>query len=232
MGKAVFITGTDTDAGKSVVTAQLLRGLGRAGLRVAGMKPVASGCEWRDGRLWSADVAVHAAASTVPVASELAAPYLFEPPVSPHIAAREAGVRIDLAHLQHCLAGLRQQTDVVLVEGAGGWLAPLSDELTMADLAAALDLPVILVVGMRLGCINHAMLSAAAILASSCRLLGWVANPLEPAMNRYADNLAYLTAHMPAPLLAELEHRPDAGELVLPVDSGLLAALELPVRQS
>lgn len=228
MGKAVFITGTDTDAGKSVVTAQLLRGLGGTGLRVAGMKPVASGCEWRDGRLWSSDVAMHAAASTVPVASELAAPYLFEPPVSPHIAAREADVRIDIAHLQHCLAGLRQQTDVVLVEGAGGWLAPLSDELTMADLAAALDLPVILVVGMRLGCINHAMLSAAAILASSCRLLGWVANPLEPAMNRYADNLAYLTAHMPAPLLAELSYQPDAALQSLIITDDLFAILAPP----
>ncbi|MBE9610128.1 dethiobiotin synthase [Chitinilyticum piscinae] len=225
MGKVVFITGTDTDAGKSVVTAQLLRGLARQGLRTVGMKPVASGCEARDGDLWSSDVALHACASSLKADRALTSPYRFEPPVSPHIAASEAGVLIDLARLRSALDALRQASDLVLVEGAGGWLAPLSDTMSMADLADELALPVVLVVGMKLGCINHALLSARAIMQGQCRLLGWVANQLDPAMLRYDENLTYLKQAMPVPLLAEVLYEPDAANKALPCPA-LLSLLD------
>ncbi|WP_245615789.1 dethiobiotin synthase [Andreprevotia chitinilytica] len=205
-----FITGTDTDIGKTVATSQLLRAFAAAGKQVVAMKPVASGCEWRDGTLWNADVAAHRAASNVDAPVELTNPYRFEPAISPHLAAREAGVTISLDHLARCADQLSPLADILLVEGAGGWLAPLSDEASMADLAVKLAAPVILVVGMRLGCINHALLSTHAIRASGLPLVGWIANQIDPAMSRYAENLGYLTAHLGAPLLAEIPFAPDA----------------------
>lgn len=204
-----FITGTDTDVGKTVVTSQLLRGFVHAGYRSVAMKPVASGCEVRtrtDGTefWWNADVAAHAAAGNVVVPEVLANPYRFLPPVSPHLAARESGVTVSLSHLSNCADQLAQQSDVLLVEGAGGWLAPLNDELAMADLAVALAYPVILVVGMRLGCINHALLTAQAIATCGLPLAGWVANQVDPHMARYADNLATLKQRLSAPILGEV----------------------------
>ncbi|WP_081686889.1 dethiobiotin synthase [Chitinilyticum litopenaei] len=224
MGIAYFITGTDTDVGKTVVTAQLLRGLVSQGYRSVGMKPVASGCEWRAGELWNRDVALHAAASNVAAPLALVNPYRFEPPISPHLAAAEAGVAIDLDLIARCAEELRQSADIVLVEGAGGWLAPLDEAHSMADLAIRLDLPVILVVGMRLGCINHARLTEQAIRLAGCRLAGWIANALDPDMARYAENLAYLQAVLPAPLLGEVAYARDADAGVLLCASGLLLA--------
>lgn len=205
-----FVTGTDTDAGKTVATAQLLRALAAAGIKAAGMKPVASGCEWRDGLLWNSDVAAHAAASGIRVPAHLACPYLFEPAISPHLAAEEAGVTTDPERIVSTAKELQTLADVVLLEGAGGWYAPLTHQFTMADLAQRLQAPVILVVGMRLGCLNHAMLSARAITDSGLKLAGWIANQIDPQMQRYAENLDYLKSHLPAPLLAEMAYQTDA----------------------
>lgn len=215
-----FITGTDTDAGKTVATCQLLRACAATGARAAAMKPAASGCEWRDGTLWNSDVAAHAAASNVKLPPEWVNPYRFEPPISPHLAARAAHVEIDLAHIQHCAVALMQQTDVLLVEGAGGWLAPLNEQQCMADLAVALAAPVVLVVGMRLGCLNHAALTAESILRRGLPLVGWIANQVDPDMACQEANLDWLCTHLPAPHLATIGYQPQAELAALPLEVG------------
>ncbi|MBB5192780.1 dethiobiotin synthetase [Silvimonas terrae] len=219
-----FVTGTDTEVGKTVATCQLLRAFAAHGLKTVGMKPVASGCEWRAGQngqqeVWNADVAGHAAASSLKADPALVNPYHFMPPIAPHLAAREVGVTVSLTHIAACHAQLQQQADVVLVEGAGGWLAPLNDQAFMADLAVTLGLPVILVVGMRLGCINHALLTAQAIRARGLILAGWVANRVDPAMARYEDNLATLQSTLNAPLIGQIAHHPEAEKGSLPAEA-------------
>jgi dethiobiotin synthetase len=205
--KGYFITGTDTEVGKTVATGALLRALAAVGHRVVGMKPLASGCVLNSaGVLENEDVAAHAAASNIVAPRSLVNPYAFLPPISPHLAALDAGIDVDPSLIQRNLATLQEMADVVLVEGAGGWLAPISATQTMADLASVLGLPVILVVGMRLGCLNHAMLTADAILARGSVLAGWIANAVDPNMARRDDNLAYLRANMPAPLLGIVPH--------------------------
>ncbi len=206
MAHGYFITGTDTDIGKTYAAVRLIELWRRDGRRVAAMKPVASGCETAaDGRLVNGDVE-RLVAATGQRDRELMNPYRFAPPVSPHIAAREAGVAISLDTIAEHYRQLAAQADVVLVEGAGGWLAPLSDRHDMAALARHLDLPVILVVGMKLGCINHALLSAQSIKAAGATLAGWVANRVVPDQLAYADNLAYLKARLAAPLLLEIPY--------------------------
>ncbi len=222
-----FITGTDTDAGKTVATCQLLRSFSAAGQTAVAMKPVASGCIWQDGQLVNADALAHAAAGNVVVDPQRANPYRFEPAISPHLAARAAGISLAVPHLLDCADQLQAKADVLLIEGAGGWYAPLSDAQTMADLAQALAAPVILVVGMKLGCLNHAILSAEAIAARGLSLAGWIANRSDPAMACYAENLDWLRTHLPAPLLAEIPRQPDAerGELPAAVARKLLDGL-------
>lgn len=205
-----FITGTDTEVGKTMVTCVLLRELAKSGHRVVGMKPVASGCvRTSTGELENEDVVAHAHASNVEAALSLRNPYAFEPPISPHLAAAAVGVTLDLDLLRESHEKLAELADLVLVEGAGGWLAPLDDNRTMADLAAILKLPVILVVGLRLGCLNHAMLTVKAIRDSGLALAGWVANCIDPAMSARDANLAYLDAHIPAPRLGMVPYIPD-----------------------
>lgn len=221
----LFVTGTDTDVGKTVATCQLLRAFAANGLRAVGMKPVASGCEWRDGALWNADVAAHRAAGNVAAPLEWVSPYRFEPPISPHLAARRAGVEVDLAHLLDCARRLEQLADVVVVEGAGGWLAPLSDSACMEDLARKLGAPVVLVVGMRLGCLNHALLTARAISQSGVPFAGWVANHIDPAMRDCQDNLDTLWQKLAAPCLGQIAHGSDAENLALAWE-GLAAGLK------
>jgi dethiobiotin synthetase len=206
MAQGYFITGTDTEIGKTHSAVKLIERWRRDGKRVAAMKPVASGCEiLPDGR-WHNDDVERLVAATGQTDRDLMNPYRFLPPVSPHIAAREAGVTISLDTISAHYRKLAEGADVVLVEGAGGWLAPLTDTLFMADLAQDLALPVILVVGMRLGCINHALLSARAIQASGLTLAGWVANRVDPAMLTYADVLSTLRRNIEAPLLLELPY--------------------------
>ncbi|OQS24941.1 dethiobiotin synthase [Chromobacterium violaceum] len=208
MSQGYFITGTDTEIGKTHAAVELIRLHQGQGKTVLAMKPVASGCEvLPDGR-WLNDDVARLTAATGQTDLELMNPYRFLPPVSPHIAAREAGVEIELPRIADHYRRLSGQADIVLVEGAGGWLAPLSDSLFMADLAQALALPVILVVGMRLGCINHALLTARAVRDSGLELAGWVANCVQPPQAAYAENLATLRRHIPAPLLLEIPYRP------------------------
>ncbi|MCP1289594.1 MULTISPECIES: dethiobiotin synthase [Chromobacterium] len=206
MSAAFFITGTDTEIGKTHVAVQLIRQWQAEGKRVLAMKPVASGCELlADGSWWNDDVA-RLTAATGQSDLELMNPYRFLPPVSPHIAASEAGVDIRLDVIVDHYQQLAACADVVVVEAAGGWMAPLSDRLFMADMAKALQLPVILVVGMRLGCINHALLTARAVLDAGLPLAGWVANRVVPQQQAYEQNLETLQRHMPAPLLLEVPH--------------------------
>ena len=206
MTVSCFITGTDTAVGKTHIACALLRALARHHRRVVGMKPVAAGAV-RVSRGWaSEDALALRAASTVAVPPELDNPVLLPDPLSPHLAAARVQREIDIAHLVRCQRTLAERGDAVVVEGAGGFLVPLTPARTGADLAVALGLPVVLVVGLRLGCLNHALLTAEAIAARGLPLAGWVANRIDPAMDAADDNIAYLRAHLPAPLLADMPH--------------------------
>ena len=203
----VYVTGTDTGAGKTIASCALLHALRARGMRAAGMKPVASGCELVDGELRNADaLALQAASDPRPDYADLN-PYALPLPLAPELAAREAGVAIALQPLRDAHARLRAQADMVVVEGVGGWAAPLSSTLDQADLVLALDLPVLLVVGLRLGCLNHAYLTTRAIGADGCRLLGWIAVDIDPDMARADDNFALLGERLPAPNWGRLPHR-------------------------
>ena len=204
----LFITGTDTGVGKPRVAAALLRGWGARGHRVVGMKPVVSGAVLQDDVVSWEDVDILAAASTVQAPLTLRNPYRFEAALSPHIAAQRAGQCIDLGVITASCASLREQADLVVVEGAGGWYAPISDTKTMADLARALNLPVVLVVGVRLGCINHALLTAEAIRHDGLSLAAWVANMIDPEMLAVAENMATLQSRLAAPLLGVMSWQP------------------------
>jgi len=211
-GPCWFVTGTDTGVGKSLVAAALLHACRARGYNTTGMKPVAAGCELIDGEWRNEDVEALIAASSVAAPRELVNPYLFRPPIAPHIAAAEASVLISSAHIAQCFAQLASLAQSVVVEGAGGFLVPLSKTEDMGDLAKALGLPVVLVVGMRLGCLNHALLSAEAIHARGLTLAGWVANCIDPEMPRFKENLATLQESLAAPLLGVLPffQQPDA----------------------
>jgi dethiobiotin synthetase len=208
MTQGYFVTGTDTEVGKTYSTVKLLEGWLAQGKSVAAMKPVASGCEIDGDGVWRNDDVTRLTRVTGQTDLDLMNPYRFLPAISPHIAARQAGGEIELSTIVAHYRRLSATAEVVLVEGAGGWLAPLSDCLFMEDLARALALPVILVVGMRLGCINHALLSARAIAASGLTLSGWVANRVVPELSAYPDNLATLQQHLAAPMLLELPYQP------------------------
>lgn len=213
---ALFVTGTDTGIGKTVAATLLMRALRAAGVRVLGMKPIAAGCEPGPEGLLNEDVEALRNAASFPVERGLMNPYAFLPPVSPHLAAAEAGVSVDLATLRARLAELGRRCDVVIVEGAGGWYAPISETHTMADLARALDLPVVLVVGLRLGCLNHAFLTAEAIVAGGSVLAGWIANCIDPGMALQEANVATLKARLPCPLLGMVPHFDEAGQATAP----------------
>jgi dethiobiotin synthetase len=210
-----FVTGTDTGVGKTLVSAGLLHALTRHHARVVGMKPVAAGAVRAGEVLTNEDSQALRAASTLAVPAELDNPVLLPDPLSPHIAAERAGVRIDIGHLVACYRELASHADAVVVEGAGGFHVPLSDEATGADLAQALALPVVLVVGLRLGCLNHALLTAEAIRSRGLALAGWVANRIDPVMEAQAENIAWLQRRLAVPLLADIPHqsRPDARAL-------------------
>jgi len=199
MKSAWFITGTDTEVGKTFVTSALLLALRYRGVKAIGMKPVAAGT---DATGKNDDVEALIAASGVSAPRELINPYLFQPAIAPHIAAAEEGRVIDIALIVDAFNDLREMADTVLVEGVGGFCVPLGPHSDTADLAEALGLPVILVVGMRLGCINHALLSQQAIAARGLKLAGWIANHIDPGMSRFDENLAALEERMNAPLLA------------------------------
>ncbi len=203
MNRAFFVTGTDTGVGKTHVTCALLLATRRLGLTAVGMKPIAAGVE-AEGR--NDDVVQLLAASSVQPRLAWVNPYLYTPPIAPHIAAAEVGRPIEIPVIRQALERLRPLADVVWVEGAGGFRVPLDEQHDTADLVQALALPVVLVVGMRLGCLNHALLTAEAIAARELTLAGWVANRIDPAMARFEANLDTLQIRLNAPLLGVVPH--------------------------
>lgn len=208
MSRAYFVTGTDTGVGKTLVSCALLRAFAAQSKSAVGMKPVAAGCENTAGGLRCEDVEQLIAAGNVAAPRELINPYAFCPPIAPHIAAAQAGVEIRLERIAEAFAQLRNLADVVIVEGVGGWRVPLNEREDTVDMARSLGLPVILVVGMRLGCLNHALLSASAIESAGLKLAGWVANRIDPDMPEYEENRRTLESRLTAPLLGEVAYRP------------------------
>ena len=221
---ALFVVGTDTGIGKTHATCALLHALARRHARVCGMKPIAAGGVQAAGGFSNEDSIAHRAASTVRVPPELDNPILLPEPLSPHLAAARAGTTIAFDTVLSAVAELRTRTDALVVEGAGGFLVPLSETQTGADLAVALEMPLVLVVGMRLGCLNHALLTAEAIRARGLVLAGWIANRVDPGFLCPEENLAYLRTHLGAPLWADLPFSPtldpraDADRFALPDD--------------
>jgi dethiobiotin synthetase len=205
-----FITGTDTGVGKTRIAVALCHMFAAQGKRVAAMKPVASGCSRTQEGLRSSDALALQNAGSVPARYNDVNPFAFEPAISPHIAAMEAGSAIDFDVLDRAFEHLLAQSDVIIVEGVGGWLVPLDARHSAADLAARWKLAVILVVGMRLGCLNHALLTAESIERRGLRLRGWVANCLDPKFERLEANTASLLTRIPAPCLGVLDFAPQA----------------------
>ncbi|KZC39032.1 MULTISPECIES: dethiobiotin synthase [Rhodanobacter] len=206
MTAAVFIAGTDTGIGKTHAACTLLHALRAAGRDACGMKPVASGCAETPDGLRNDDALALLAAGGVELPYALVNPVALREPLSPHLAAAHDGVAITLAPLRVAFERLQAAHGTVVVEGVGGWLVPLAPGLFAADIAKQWQLPVILVVGLRLGCLNHAQLSARAIVADGCRLLGWIGNGVDPAMDVPQENLATLRELLPAPCLGVLPH--------------------------
>jgi len=219
---ACFVVGTDTGVGKTHASCALLHALATRHARVVGMKPVAAGGIDTPAGFVGEDSLALRAASTLRVAPEFDAPVLLREPLSPHLAARHAGREISLATIAAAFERLRASADAVVVEGAGGFLVPLGDSLTGADLALALRQPLVLVVGMRLGCLNHALLTAEAIRARGLELAGWIANRIDPAFLYPDENIDYLRTRLDVPLWADIPHsaapdaRRDAHRFALP----------------
>ncbi|NOZ52178.1 MAG: dethiobiotin synthase [Gammaproteobacteria bacterium] len=204
MHTGYFITGTDTGVGKTVCTLALMAALKDQGLTVAGMKPVSAGCNQTAKGLRNDDAEQLLKASSIPFSYNTINPYAFKPAIAPHIAADQQGVEIQISHIHKQFDVLRAQVDRVIVEGAGGWLVPISSGQSLADVACALQLPVIMVVGMRIGCINHALLTYNHIQASGVNVAGWVANQVDNSMTALDENIHYLTQKIHAPLLATI----------------------------
>lgn len=211
MLNSVFITGTDTGIGKTVYSRLLLQRLGVAGLRTAAMKPIASGAQLCDGELRNEDAVMLQQAANTAISYSCCNPYCFAPAIAPHLAAKEAGIRIDFSVIQQAYAELDRQADFTVVEGVGGWLVPVNQQQSLADLVEAMQLPVILVVGLRLGCINHALLTAENIIRRGINLSGWVANVLEPEMPYLRENVEAIAQRLPAPLLDVIDFINQAG---------------------
>jgi dethiobiotin synthetase len=217
MPLGLFITGTDTAVGKTHVSVAVLRALAASGRRAVGMKPVAAGIE--PGASDNADVAALEAAGNVDAPLADRNPFAFVPAIAPHVAAMQAGATIDLAAIAAAYARLATRADAIVVEGAGGPLVPLDARHDMLDIARRLAIPVVLVVGVRLGCLNHALAAELAIRARGLALAGWIANRIDPAMPVADASVASLAERLPAPLVADL----DWGARTLP--AGALARL-------
>lgn len=212
---ALYVTGTDTGIGKTWVSCALLHALRGSGRRAVGMKPVASGSDWIDGGWKNADALALQAAGMPGLAYADINPFAFQHPIAPELAAQDMGQEVELPPILAAHARLAAQAEALVVEGVGGWAAPLSFSLMQADLVRALELSVVLVVGLRLGCLSHALLSARTILADGLPLAGWIASHVDPAMERVEDNLAMLRERMPAPCWGVLPHaqHPDPVQL-------------------
>ncbi len=221
--KPFFVTGTDTDVGKTFIASALL-GLARGrGLRCIGMKPIAAGCRFEAGTLRNDDALALISASATTLDYETINPIALEPHIAPHIAAAQAGRTLRAANLSaHCRSVMAQDVDLLLIEGAGGWLVPINDTETLADVCIELHAAVILVVGMKLGCLNHALLTAAAIERAGLHLAGWIANSVREAMPSLDDNVDTLRTRLRAPCLGVVPHlesvEPSAAEPFLDLD--------------
>ena len=225
--RSFLVTGTDTGIGKTHASVALLHALRAHGLRAVGMKPIASGCDWIDGRWRNEDaLALQAASDPRPDYGDIN-PVALPEPTAPTLAAIAAGVTVDIAALYAAHARLASSADVVLVEGAGGWDAPLSDGLEHQDLARQLGGAVVLVVGLKLGCLSHARLTARAIEADGCRLVGWIGNRIDPDFARADDYVGLLTDALPASCLGVLPFVSDGSDLpaMLSLDAGWIATL-------
>lgn len=197
----VFVTGTDTDCGKTEMSLALMHALRERGLTVLGMKPLASGCGCTPDGLRNEDACRLQAEGSRDLPYNLTNLYAFEPPIAPHIAAGQSGVEIELDVIKAGAEQLAAKSDYLVVEGVGGWRVPLGPALSVSDLPRALGLPVILVCGIKLGCINHSLLTAESIIASGSRLVGWIATQIAPDMLARDENLATLAALLPVPCL-------------------------------
>jgi dethiobiotin synthetase len=227
--RSFFVTGTDTGVGKTVVACALARAFAAAGERVAVMKPIASGAERTAEGLRNADALALIQAANVPLTYAQVNPYCFEPAISPHIAAEDVKIEIDICTIRTGFEGLRAASGRVIVEGAGGWLAPINARETMGDLARALGIPAVLVVALRLGCLNHAELTWRAIGSKGVAFAGWVANRPSGPMEREAENLATLTRRLGVPPLAIVPFtRASAGSLVLDQAASRLGGARIP----
>jgi dethiobiotin synthetase len=224
--RGFFVTGTDTGVGKTVVSAGLVWLLQQHGWRVAPVKPVAAGLDWIDGRWINGDVLRLREACALPLEEADIGPIQLRTACAPHIAAALEGLSIVPHALLDAVRRAAARADSVVVEGVGGWRVPLNDTWDSADLAAALGLPVVLVVGLRLGCLNHALLSADAIRARRLPLAGWVGNTLPPEMPWARENLAALRAHLAAPCLGLVPPLPDPGPRALTVHLNTTAVLD------
>ena len=206
----IYVTGTDTEVGKTVASSALVARARLDGLRCAGFKPVASGCQQTPVGWRNADALALQAAGEPGIAYDDINPYALPLPQAPEIAARDAGVTLQLDVMLAAAERLQQQVDALVVEGVGGWDAPFAEDIEQRDLVRALDLPVVLVVGLRLGCINHARLTARAIVADGFRLAGWVGNRVDPNFTAADDNLRILERYMTVPRIGVIPHAPEA----------------------
>jgi dethiobiotin synthetase len=204
--KGFFVTGTDTEIGKTWCSLGLIARLQQDGHCVATMKPIASGCESTADGLRNDDALKLQAQASLSQPYDRINPFAFSPAIAPHIAAAEAGVRIDIDAVADTARELGNQCDYMVIEGVGGWQVPLNEQDSVADMAARLELPVILVVGLRLGCINHALLTAESIRARGCMLAGWIGNIVDPQMQEQQNNIDAITARIHAPLLGVVPH--------------------------
>lgn len=202
--KGFFITGTDTDVGKTEVAAGLIKKISSMGHQVAGMKPIASGCDETDSGLRNSDALQLIDAANSNISYDLINPYTFKAAIAPHIAADQNRVEIDMEVILDCYRQIAEKAEVVVVEGVGGWAVPISKTSRMDDLAQALDLPVVLVIGIRLGCINHALLTYEAIKAKGLHVAGWVANYVSPKDLCLEEQKQSISERISAPLMGEI----------------------------
>lgn len=203
--KAIFVAGTDTDVGKTLVAAGLLQAANNQGLKTVAVKPIAAGCEQTEDGLRNADALLLQQTASLKISYEQVNPIALEPAIAPHIAAQQLGRRLDADRMAAlCRGVMMQPADLVVIEGAGGWRVPLNSRQTLADLPKQLKVPVVLVIGMKLGCISHALLTVEAIVKDGLRLAGWVANRVDPDMSCYQENLDTLKGMLSAPLLGEI----------------------------
>ena len=216
--RGYFITGTDTGVGKTMVACGLLRAFAANGLAAVGMKPIAAGAKLVNGMLRNDDVELLRQAGNVRAGRRIINPYLFAPPIAPHLAAERLGRRIELTRIIRAYRSLTQRADIVIVEGVGGLLVPLHEGADVADLARRIGLPILLVVGMRLGCLSHALLTQSVLEMRGLAFAGWFANRIDRNMREYRGNVETLRRRLHAPLLGEIAHRAQPGACCVEVD--------------